>query len=130
MAIDNFPEDLNEWYCWWTNKYPETKKAVDHVAMAFNGSKWWFESFFGMKNPYLKKIPMLTNIVQLGWNQPPTSKWFPFKKNGGVDPLHDVQVFFQQLVTSIYPPVSRRIFWGINGKYTIRKKKTNMIMKE
>ena len=47
----------------------------------------------------------------------------PFKKNGGVDPLNDVQVFFQQLVTSIYPPVSRRIFWGINGKYTIRKKK-------
>ena len=37
MERDNFPEDLNEWYCRWTNKYPETKKAVDHLVMYLSG---------------------------------------------------------------------------------------------
>ena len=29
---DNFPENLNEWHCCWTTKYPGTKKTVDRVV--------------------------------------------------------------------------------------------------
>ena len=30
-------------------------------------SRWWFQIFFYV-HPYLGKIPILTNIVQMGWN--------------------------------------------------------------
>ena len=30
-------------------------------------SRWWFPTFFNV-HPYLGKIPILTNIFQLGWN--------------------------------------------------------------
>ena len=30
-------------------------------------TRWWFQIFFYV-HPYLGKIPILTNIVQRGWN--------------------------------------------------------------
>ena len=33
-------------------------------------SRWWFQIFFYF-HPYLGKIPILTNIFQMGWNHQP-----------------------------------------------------------
>ena len=41
-------------------------------------TRWWFQFFFYV-HPYLGKIPILTNIFQMGWNHPPEiihTRWF------------------------------------------------------
>ena len=47
--------------------------ATENIILGFKGgiSSWWFQSFFIFANnfhSYLGKIPILTNIFQLGWN--------------------------------------------------------------
>ena len=41
-------------------------------------SRWWFQICFYV-HPYLGKIPILTNIFQMGWNQQPAANWFSFR---------------------------------------------------
>ena len=37
-------------------------------SLAKKGTSWWFWFFFENFHPYLGKIPILTNIFQMGWN--------------------------------------------------------------
>ena len=37
-------------------------------------SRWWFHIFFHLHR-YLGKIPILTNIFQMGWNHQPVLMW-------------------------------------------------------
>ena len=61
-------------------------RGLEYVC--FNLSRWWFQTFFCF-HPYLGKIPILTNIFQMGWNHQPVileenlvvKKWhLPWKK--------------------------------------------------
>ena len=36
--------------------------------MFYNEARFWFQMFFFYVQPYLGKIPSLTNIFQMGWN--------------------------------------------------------------
>ena len=64
---------------------------LDYGFLFFNGKsqgeytsyrtyRWWFQIFFC--HPYLGKIPMMTNIFQMGWNHQPdihpmAKRWGP-----------------------------------------------------
>ena len=47
---------------------------------------WWFRIFF-MFTPYLGKIPILTNIFQMGWNHQPVTKTLVFRCRGFYHPV-------------------------------------------
>ena len=43
------------------------KSWLESEAMVMRMTGWWFQIFFYV-HPYLGKIPILTNIFQMGWN--------------------------------------------------------------
>ena len=105
----NFPENLNEWHCCWTTKYPGTKKTVDRVVSG--GSNHVLEF-----SPLLEEDSHFDLYFSTGL-KPPTSKCFP---------LFTVVLILLVMCrcssnNSIYHLASRS-FWSINGS-TPRPKK-------
>ena len=52
---------------------PQNRLAKKKYELVSSLSRWWFQILYFYFHPYLGKIPILTNIFQLGWLKPPTS---------------------------------------------------------
>ena len=59
-------------------------------------TRWWFHFIFFYVHLYLGKIPILTNIVQMGWNhQPDKYQLFPSRFHYGIIPTTNKMHWFQ-----------------------------------
>ena len=57
-------------FIWKQHQLPKTRLFFQSTKWRWfrDFTSWWFYLFFCV-NPYLGKIPILTNIFQMGWNQ-------------------------------------------------------------
>ncbi len=56
---------------WRVQGYQESKR---NTWNCLSKPRWWFQIFCYF-HPYLGKIPILTNIFQMGWNHQPETHW-------------------------------------------------------